>query len=1247
MNYSDFTKQYSLSKTLRFRLIPEGDTLKYIEEKEILQKDKERADEYKTAKDIIDRYHKQFIEHVLNPESDSDAPLSAKEINEYFELYRDRKNREKEFLKMQDVLRKEISKKFTKDKKEEYDLLFDLDELAKKTGEKAIVAFKNFYTYFSGFNQARKNMYSEEAQTTGIANRIVNENLPKFFDNVIIGEKVLSELPSQIVEEINAAFKGKFDADITVQEILSVSYAGKVFSQRQIEKYNGIIGGYTTNNAPKIQGLNEKINNFNQKQKTRVPQLKMLFKQILSERESYSDIPEEFDSDDDVIESIKKRFEDSRNVRGKIIDLLRDFNNPNGVFIHRKAIGTLSEKVYGNWEIIQNGLDEKSRKKKYYSLEELRQAGERGFKDFYSSEELQQAEENGSKGQAVQTTPKEFIDKEIQRLSDEVDDAFNLFDRSIVVPYQGKLHSKKNNKDVQTIKALTDALKEFQSFAKLLYDGHDEETADPAFYGEFVNAYEEIQPIIKLYNKVRNYISKKPYSLEKYKLNFNRSDFLGGWAQPNEYNASEAHLFEKDGQYYILITNNSWKSADIDRLKHPKSNRMRAVHWNYYFQKPDNKNTPRLFIRSKGNSYAPAVQQYNLPIEDVIEAYDNGWFKTEYAKKDPEKFKRSLEKIIDYFKLGFSRHESYSCFVFNWKPTSEYQTIAEFYQDAISSCYRVEQEVIDYEELLKMVAEGRGCLFRLYNKDFSEYSKGTPNLHTLYFKMLFDPLNQAEGIFKLCGGAEMFYRPASLKLSETTVHPANKPLENKNEMNPRRTSTFAYDLIKDKRFIEPQFELHLPITLNYRESDITPSMLNAAVCDSIAKSKNQNIIGIDRGERNLIYVSVIESSGKIVEQYSLNEIVNEYKNVQYRTDYRKLLDRREKERLEARREWTTIQSIKELKEGYISQVVHKICELAVKYQAIIVMENLNKGFKNIRSAIEKSVYQKFEKMLTDKLSYLVADKNHPATEPGGILNAYQLAKPAVSYEEMRGQNGIIFYVDAWDTSKIDPTTGFVDLLHPKYENLKEARSLFEKFDDISFDEDADCFTFTRDYSYDKKDSKSKKKEEHYQSRRAVCTYGERIESFRNKDKNSQWDYRRVCLTTEFKKLFEKNKIDYRGNLKDAILRKIEDGDVKFCKELIRLLKLTLQMRNSVPNSTKPEEDYMISPVRNQSGEFYDSRKKIPSLPTDADANGAFNIARKGLILIEKIRTATENGKKADLSVGRAEWLKYADEHPAK
>ena len=126
----------------------------------------------------------------------------------------------------------------------------------------------------------------------------------------------------------------------------------------------------------------------------------------------------------------------------------------------------------------------------------------------------------------------------------------------------------------------------------------------------------------------------------------------------------------------------------------------------------------------------------------------------------------------------------------------------------------------------------------------------------------------------------------------------------------------------------------------------------------------------------------------------------------------------------------------------------------------------------------------------------------------------------------------------------------------------------------------------------------------------------------------------IDLTEKFKALFSKHQFDLNVNLKEQICNQ---DDASFFKELLHLFHLALQMRNSVPNS---EIDYLLSPVMNTSGEFYDSRTCGKNLPENADANGAYNIARKGLWIIEQIKQA-EDLSKLKLAISNKEWMRYA------
>lgn len=303
----------------------------------------------------------------------------------------------------------------------------------------------------------------------------------------------------------------------------------------------------------------------------------------------------------------------------------------------------------------------------------------------------------------------------------------------------------------------------------------------------------------------------------------------------------------------------------------------------------------------------------------------------------------------------------------------------------------------------------------------------------------------------------------------------------------------------------------------------------------------------------------------------------------------------------------------------------------IKYHAIIVLEDLNMGFKRSRQKVEKQVYQKFEKMLIDKLNYLV-DKKADIESTGGLLNAYQLTNKFVSFKKLGKQSGFLFYIPAWNTSKIDPVTGFVNLLDTRHQSGK-SRDFFAKFDSIRYNKEKDWFEFALDYN------NFGSKAEGSRTKWTLCTQGKRIKTSFNK-MNSKWNNPEIDLTKDLKQLFAQYDIDINGNLKEAISNQTEKT---FFVELLGLLKLTLQMRNSI---TRTETDYLISPVADENGNFYDSRTCGPSLPENADANGAFNIARKGLMIIEQIK-ASDDLSKLKFDISNKSWLNFAQQKPYK
>lgn len=597
------------------------------------------------------------------------------------------------------------------------------------------------------------------------------------------------------------------------------------------------------------------------------------------------------------------------------------------------------------------------------------------------------------------------------------------------------------------------------------------------------------------------------------------------------------------------------------------------------------------------------------PSDEVKRIYNDKTF------QKGEKFDlNDCRTLIDFYKASIDKHEEWNKFGFEFSDTNNYEDISGFFREVDRQGYKMSFRPVAASYIETLVEEGKLYLFQIYNKDFSAYSKGTPNMHTLYWRMLFDERNLSDVVYQLNGGAELFFRRKSLQNGRPT-HPANIPIKNKNSRNDKKESLFDYDLIKNRRYTVDKFQFHVPITLNFKSDGA--GRINERVREYLRSADDVHVIGIDRGERNLLYLVVTDMDGNICEQFSLNEICN--------TDYHSLLDEREHKRMQERQSWQAIEGIKELKEGYLSQVVHRIATLMVKYRAIVVLEDLNFGFMRSRQKVEKSVYQKFEHMLIDKLNYLVDKKANPTT-PGGLLKAYQLTDKFESFQKLGKQSGFLFYVPAWNTSKIDPATGFVNMLDLGYESIDKAKALLCKFDSIRYNACKDWFEFALDY--DKFGSKATGT----RTKWTVCTYGQRIDTYRNKD--SQWVSRDVDLTNELKSLFAEHGIDIYSNLKDAI---VAQNDKEFFANMQRILKLTMQMRNS---KTGTDTDYIVSPVADANGRFFDSRQADATMPKDADANGAYNIARKGIMLVQQIKQS-DDLRTMKFDISNKSWLRFA------
>ncbi|MCR4962973.1 MAG: type V CRISPR-associated protein Cas12a/Cpf1 [Firmicutes bacterium] len=1058
---------------------------------------------------------------------------------------------------------------------------------------KEVEQFNRFAGYFEDYKKTRENIYASEGSTS-VAHRIVHENFPKFMSNVHTFRRLPESLRQKFEHDLSELLDGA-----SLETMFDVDYFNVVLAQAGIERYNTLLGGKKEESGVKLQGLNELCNlEFQQGNLPKKVVFVPLYKQILSDREKASFLPEKFKSVEEMLESIADYRQSLSNLMASQHCLL-DENMSTGycdaghVYIRKSQLASLSMLCFNEWSTFRTAVEAKD----VYTLSELLQAA---GKDIL-----------------------EDVRRELNFSLDSIDEAGEA-----LLPVLEKQTLTED--DYAIIKEYLDAVIAAQHILKV-FEAEDDAEKDPVFYGVADILNDALRQGVRLYDRVRNYATGKPYAEDKFRLTFFAPTLLNGWDK-NKERDNCCMLFRKDGLYYLGILNAKNKPLLDEEAEIEGASYEKMVY--KYLPEP-NKMLPKVFNKSQKWIAAHGLD------DDIRDGYEKGLHKVGQSFD-----KAFMHKLIDYYKACISEYEDWATFRFRFSATDTYQTMADFYNEIAAQSYKVFFTKVSEQQINAAVEAGQLYLFQIYNKDFSPYSHGAPNLHTLYWRELFSAENLQNPLVKLNGEAEIFYRHPSI--ANPFRHQKGDVLINKTDAAGRTVPEDRYraaatdaangmpvqalrasypelifkvadrEIVKDKRYTKESFAFHVPLTLN--NDNNAGFKLNMAVCEKLQSDGEYYIMGIDRGERHLLYISVIDRNGRIVEQRSLNVVG---KN---RVDYQAKLDALERQRQEARKNWRAITAIKELKEGYLSMAIHEITELMLQYPCILIMEDLNFGFKRGRFRVEKQVYQKFEKMLIEKLGFWM-QKDKAADAAGGIRHAYQLTESFQSFQKLGKQSGVIFYVPANYTSKIDPKTGFVNLFGSRqltYTSVSAAKAFFGTMREIGYDAQRDCYRFAFRYSdYDLY-------QQDHRDSWTVFTAGKgRIA---HTVKNGRHTFEEIDVTERMKELFQRFGLDpYAADLRGAI----DAADKKdFFSELLWLFKVTVQLRYE-----DSEQDFILSPIE-KDGRFFDSRQAKKDEPQDGDANGAYHIALQGLRLA---RERIKDGRVQKDPKGKQtlNWLRFA------
>jgi RuvC nuclease domain/Alpha helical recognition lobe domain len=1207
--YDKMTGLYSISKTLRFELIPSKHTKNSLN----FEKDKKLKEYYPIVKEKLDEFHVMFIKRALENHQCELIGFLDK-YKEFLKLKKNKSIKLKEFKDGLKIFNHELEK-FRKDLGITFDNYAQVlnDSLTKESNFEtdenqnenesssnnlkssnlkkyilsgkvlkivkqyeinnwnpntidAFEAFDKFSSYFTGFHRTRENIYSIKEEKTSINYRIINENLLRFCDNII---------ENDIYKDLNEF--------VEFQYLFDLNYFNKSITQSGIDEYNKNIADYKS-----------KLNLYLQatKHESKKSRFKILYKLMLTKRPNLFEI---YDNNkiQILIEKLYADVKMSQTSNNKILEILSDSNNLDNIYFNSKLVSSLSSECFGgpNFGVIENILVQEKLATKKVGKTTINQFIELNqfisvlnklkieyikpsklFKtDYFESKIIDDDDEFG----------KCFLNILINKFNTLIID-FKKTESTLESHIIGKQEYNKDDEIIlneekiklnKILKEYADSCLKIDQFYKTFALFHDKKdysnelTTNEEFYNE-TKKFLDIG-VYSYYDIFRNYSSKKPFSQDKIKVNFDNATLLDGWSKSKEKD-NFGTIINNNGTIELVILKPNFKNIFDDTSEVFNNPTDNFTKMEYLLLGGAVKQIPKgIFTASNENLFTEILNDRLLKIR-----------KDESFKVGDKFIKDDLTYWIDAIKKAVKISPSWKKFNFTFKKESkDYYDISGFYKELDEQGYNIKFTPLNQDKIEQFDKENKIYRFIIKNKDSNPKSNikksDKKNLYSIYWENLFTNNNLDNVILKLNGEAEIFRREASLPKEIDIDRKTNHPI------------TIS------KRYTEDKLFFHVPITFNHINKKILK--FNEFLTANTDKS-NLKYLGVDRGENNLVYITLIDNLGNILMQEDLNTF--------NKIDYAEKINTKVKNRDQSKLMWEEIGNIKELKSGYLSYVVNKIVNIAIEEGALIVLENLNYGFKKSRTIkFEKAVYQKFEVALATKLQYVV-QKDKKDLESGGALKGYQLAPKLDKVSDLDKANnwGIIKYVPAAYTSKIDPITEWRQH-HYLPSNTKDIKEIFnpknKEYIKVLWSITHNCYGF----EYTNNNIK-------YQ----LFAHSE-IERFREeKNKAGAREpkiYNSEKINSIFKEILLPHKTDKDIELNLEI---IKNQDFKW-KQLSFLYQLVSQIRNKIK-----DQDVIQSPIFSEKIKgFFDSRKyeEYKSkynlvLPKDGDANGSYHIAKKAL-----------------------------------
>ena len=862
----------------------------------------------------------------------------------------------------------------------------DFDDVDSSLKNEVIKLFNNYLGYFDKYCVHKEVLYSLSDKHGSIFTRVFIENYIIYLENINRIEKLLEV---ENVEDLDYSFINKHYSNF-------ISYLGKAEYNKKVSKINS--------------ALNLKI--F--KTLKRIPLESIEFKNELASSDGFFKMIME-----EMISNAQLSIQKIKETIGK--DLFKK-----NIYISTTRISRISFNFLDNWKTIReiNQSLDISDDEDFISLTAIQSRINSYNLD--SEKEIKNIHD--------------CINIKINKLIEDVYTQEALIESGIKEYVESK-----SNKSKQIIHDYCQAVNDLVKTILSLDSEHDNNDIQIKSLFEYLR---EESSLNYLYNQARNIVTKKFVDIKNIQLNFDRNNLAKGWDifKIRDYGAN---IFKRDNSYYLgILTKGSEskldyisKEQDSENISNKKALLKKDITTN------DIHNSYQMRVSKSLKNMSRMIPKCIIKPPKAYELYglskkiENIYNLGEFKGKTPNK--KHLEIILDYYIKTLNRHEDWSKFFdfSSLKKAHEYKTYVDFLNDVEGLCYSVSWDNIKDSYIDEMIINGELLLFKLSARDINK-SKKSKNT-----KAILDAIENHNDV-QLLGGTNISYRDVVIDPEKAFRHKKGEKMQFRNAENSNRKEVFKYDIIKDKRYTEEKYFATFKVALNASCGDSLgnyKSLFNKHF-NQFNDPREMNIMAITRGEWNLLYFTISDNKGNIIEQSDLNIINN--------IDYKDKLYNRTQQRKNERKNWLSQSDIKNLKKGYLQFAIGEIIKKVIQHDCILVLENIDTQYIQSRKHIEHQVYNEFIVNLAKRLNYVKTDDGY-----------LQLTPEFKKLSDLDYQFGCMFFIKN-NVNNIDPVTQFKALKVPPYENIKKTKKFFiSTFNSIKYCNETNAFIF----NYEDKD----------------------------------------------------------------------------------------------------------------------------------------------------------------------------------